>query len=139
MGYRVAVVGATGAVGNEILNILAETDFPADVVVALASAKSTGKEVSYGEDTTLKVQDLAKFDFDGIDLVLSSPGAAVSAMYAPKAAAAGAVVIDNTSLFSHGPGRAAGGAGGQRRRPARHPPAASSPTRTARRSRWWWR
>jgi aspartate-semialdehyde dehydrogenase len=99
MGYRVAVVGATGAVGNEILNILAETGFPADEVVALASARSVGKEVSYGEERTLKVQDLARFDFDGIDIVLSSPGAAVSAVHSPRAAAAGAVVIDNTSHF----------------------------------------
>jgi aspartate-semialdehyde dehydrogenase len=99
MGYRVAVVGATGAVGNEILNILSETEFPVDDVVALASARSVGKEVSFGEDQTLKVEDLAKFDFDGIDLVLSSPGASVSSVYSPRAAAAGAVVIDNTSHF----------------------------------------
>jgi aspartate-semialdehyde dehydrogenase len=99
MGYRVAVVGATGAVGNEILNILAETSFPADEVVALASARSVGKQVSYGEDATLKVRDLATFDFDGVDIVLSSPGAAVSAVYSPRAAAAGAVVIDNSSHF----------------------------------------
>jgi aspartate-semialdehyde dehydrogenase len=99
MGYRVAVVGATGAVGNEILSILAETEFPADEVVALASARSAGKEVSFGDEKTLKVKDLATFDFDGIDLVLSSPGAAVSQIYSPRAAAAGAVVIDNTSFF----------------------------------------
>ncbi|HMR29581.1 MAG TPA: aspartate-semialdehyde dehydrogenase [Geminicoccaceae bacterium] len=99
MGYRVAVVGATGAVGNEILSIMAETEFPADEVVALASARSAGKEVSFGEDTTLKVKDLATFDFEGTDIVLSSPGASVSQVYSPKAAAAGAVVIDNTSHF----------------------------------------
>ncbi len=99
MGYRVAVVGATGAVGNEILNLLAESDLPVDEVVALASARSVGKEVSYGEDARLRVQDLARFDFTGIDLVLSSPGAAVSAVHTPRAAAAGAVVIDNTSHF----------------------------------------
>ena len=99
MGYKVAVAGATGAVGSEILNILAEQDFPADEVAALASAKSVGKEVSYGEDATLKVQDLAAFDFEGFDLALFSPGAAVSAVHAPRAAAAGCVVIDNTSHF----------------------------------------
>ena len=99
MGYRVAVVGATGAVGNEMLNLLAESDLPVDEVVALASARSVGKEVSYGETATLRVQDLARFDFSGIDLVLSSPGAAVSAVHTPRAAAAGAVVIDNTSHF----------------------------------------
>ncbi|MFO1069852.1 MAG: aspartate-semialdehyde dehydrogenase [Geminicoccaceae bacterium] len=99
MGYRVAVVGATGAVGNEMMSILAESEFPTDEVVALASARSVGKEVSFGEDKTVKVQDLATFDFEGIDLVLSSPGASVSAIYTPKAAASGAVVIDNTSYF----------------------------------------
>jgi aspartate-semialdehyde dehydrogenase len=99
MGYRVAVVGATGAVGNEILNILAESDFPTSEVVALASARSVGKQVSFGDDERLDVRDLAKFDFEGIDLVLSSPGASVSSVYSPKAAAAGAVVIDNTSYF----------------------------------------
>jgi aspartate-semialdehyde dehydrogenase len=99
MGYRVAVVGATGAVGNEILGILAETEFPADEVIALASSRSIGREVSYGESRTLKVRDLAAFDFEGVDIVLSSPGASVSATYSPRAAAAGAVVIDNTSYF----------------------------------------
>ncbi len=103
MGYRVAVVGATGAVGNEILNILAETEFPADEVVALASARSAGKEVSLGDEKTLKVKDLATFDFEGTDIVLSSPGAAISQAYSPRAAAAGAVVIDNTSFFRMDP------------------------------------
>jgi aspartate-semialdehyde dehydrogenase len=103
MGYKVAVAGATGAVGNEILNILAELEFPADEVVALASSKSVGKEVSFGEETTLKVKDLATFDFEGFDLALFSPGAAVSAVHAPRAAAAGCVVIDNTSHFRMDP------------------------------------
>jgi aspartate-semialdehyde dehydrogenase len=103
MGYKVAVAGATGAVGNEILNILAELEFPADEVVALASSKSVGKEVSFGEETTLKVKDLATFDFEGFDLALFSPGAAVSAIHAPRAAAAGCVVIDNTSHFRMDP------------------------------------
>ena len=99
MGYRVAVVGATGNVGNEMLQILAERKFPVDEVAALASERSTGKRVSFGEDRTLEVQDLATFDFRGWDIGLFSPGAKISAQFAPKAAAAGCVVIDNTSQF----------------------------------------
>ncbi len=99
MGYKVAIVGATGNVGREIMHILAEREFPADEVVALASARSVGREVSFGEDDVLKVQDLDKFDFTGIDIVLSSPGADVSKVSSPRAAKAGAVVIDNTSYF----------------------------------------
>ena len=103
MSYRVAVVGATGAVGREILTTLAEREFPARDVVALASERSAGVSVSFGEDDELKVQDLAGFDFRGTDIVLSSPGAKVSAEHAPRAAAAGAVVIDNTSHFRMDP------------------------------------
>jgi aspartate-semialdehyde dehydrogenase len=103
MGYKVAVAGATGNVGREILGILAERAFPADQVAALASARSVGQEVSFGEDDVLTVQDLATFDFSGWDIVLSSPGAKVSAQFAPRAAAAGAVVIDNTSYFRMDP------------------------------------
>jgi aspartate-semialdehyde dehydrogenase len=103
MGYRVAVVGATGNVGREMLQILAERNFPADDVVALASARSAGKQTSFGENSVLKVQDLAKFDFKGIDIVLSSPGAKVSAEHSPRAAKAGAVVIDNTSYWRMDP------------------------------------
>ena len=99
MGYKVAVVGATGNVGREILQTLAEREFPADEVVALASSRSFGKEVSYGEDHVLKVHDLAAYDFHGVDIVLSSPGAKVSAIHSPRAAKAGAIVIDNTSQF----------------------------------------
>ena len=99
MGYKVAVVGATGAVGGEILNILAEREFPADEVVALASKGSEGREVSYGDARVLKVRSLERFDFEGTDLALFSPGAAVSKIHAPRAAAAGCVVIDNTSQF----------------------------------------
>jgi len=99
MGYKVAVIGATGNVGREMLQTLADRQFPADDVVALASERSAGSEVSFGEDKVLKVYDLAKFDFKGIDIVLSSPGAKVSAVHSPRAAAAGAVVIDNTSYF----------------------------------------
>jgi aspartate-semialdehyde dehydrogenase len=103
MGYKVAVVGATGAVGGEILNILAERDFPADEVVALASKGSAGKEVSFGDKDVLTVQALENYEFEGTDLGLFSPGAAVSKIYAPRAAAAGCVVIDNTSQFRMDP------------------------------------
>lgn len=102
MGYKVAVVGASGNVGREMLATLTERNFPVDDVVALASARSAGREVSFGDDT-LKIQDLAKYDFKGTDIVLSSPGAKVSAEFAPRAAAAGAVVIDNTSHFRMDP------------------------------------
>src|SRR5262249_49869683 len=99
MGYSVAVVGGTGNVGREMLSILAERKFPIDSLVALASERSVGKEVSFGEDDVVKIQNLATFSFKGIDIVLSSPGAKVSAVFAPKAAAAGAIIIDNTSQF----------------------------------------
>ena len=98
------MVGATGNVGREILTTLAERDFPADEVVALASERSVGAEVSFGEVDVLTVRNLAEFDFAGTDIVMSSPGARVSAIYSPKAAAAGAVVIDNTSHFRMEPG-----------------------------------
>ncbi len=103
MGYRVAVVGATGAVGREMLKTLAERRFPVDEVAAVASGRSTGSEVSFGEKTVLKVQNLDKFDFRGWDIGLFSPGASVSAIHAPRAAAAGCVVIDNTSQFRMDP------------------------------------
>ena len=103
MGYKVAVVGATGAVGREILTTLAEREFPVDDVVALASERSVGARVSFGEDEELQVQDLARFDFKGSEIVLSSPGAKVSAEHTPRAAKAGAVVIDNTSHFRMDP------------------------------------
>jgi aspartate-semialdehyde dehydrogenase len=103
MGFKVAVVGATGNVGREILSTLAERDFPVDEVVALASSRSLGAEVSFGEDDILKVQNLDTFDFRGVDIVLSSPGAKISAQFAPRAAKAGAVVIDNTSQFRMDP------------------------------------
>ncbi|HEV2300284.1 MAG TPA: aspartate-semialdehyde dehydrogenase, partial [Stellaceae bacterium] len=73
MGFKVAVVGATGNVGREMLSTLAERRFPADEVVALASSRSIGKEVSFGDDDILRVQDLDTFDFRGVDIVLSSP------------------------------------------------------------------
>ena len=99
MGYKVAVAGATGAVGHEILQCLAERAFPVDEVEALASERSVGREVSFGEDDELRVRDLAGFDFSGFDIALFSPGAKVSAVHAPRAAKAGCVVIDNTSRF----------------------------------------
>lgn len=102
MGYKVAVVGATGNVGREMLATLKDRHFPVSEVVALASARSAGTDVSFG-DQDLKVQDLAKYDFKGTDIVLSSPGAKVSAEFAPRAGAAGAVVIDNTSHFRMDP------------------------------------
>jgi len=98
MGYRVAVVGATGNVGREMLNILAERKFPCDEVVALASRQSVGKEAMLG-DTTLAVKALDDFDFKGIDIALFSAGSAVAKEAAPRAAKAGAVVIDNSSCF----------------------------------------
>jgi aspartate-semialdehyde dehydrogenase len=103
MGFKVAVVGATGNVGREILTTLAERDFPADEIVALASSRSIGAEVSWGENDILKVRALDTFDFRGTDIVLSSPGSKISAGFAPRAARAGAVVIDNTSQFRMDP------------------------------------
>ena len=99
VGYRVAVVGATGAVGREILKTLAERNFPVAEVVALASPRSAGQEISFGEKQVLKVNNLETFDFKGWDIALFSPSAAVSAIHAPRAAAAGCLVIDNTSHF----------------------------------------
>ncbi len=102
MGYKVAVVGASGNVGREMLHILEERQFPVSDVAALASHRSAGGQVSFGNQD-LTIQDLAKFDFKGVDIVLSSPGAKVSAEFAPIAARAGAVVIDNTSHFRMDP------------------------------------
>ena len=103
MGYRVAVVGATGAVGREMLKTLHERNFPATEVIALASGRSTGTEISYGEKTVLTVRNLETFDFTGTDIGLFSPGASVSAIHAPRAAAQGCIVIDNTSQFRMDP------------------------------------
>src|ERR1043166_7500801 len=103
MGFKVAVVGATGNVGREMLSVLAERGIPAADVTAVASERSAGGEVSYGEDHVLKVEDLDRYDFRGIDLALFSPGAKVSAVHAPRAAKAGCIVIDNTSHFRMDP------------------------------------
>ncbi|MBN1379638.1 MAG: aspartate-semialdehyde dehydrogenase [Gammaproteobacteria bacterium] len=97
---NVAVVGATGAVGETMLSILAERKFPAEKIFAVASGRSAGKRVAYGKQM-LTVQDLAEFDFSQTQIGLFSPGASVSAEYAPKAAAAGCIVIDNTSQFRY--------------------------------------
>ena len=102
MGYRIAVVGATGNVGHEMLNILAERAFPVDEIVALASRKSLGTEVSFG-DKTLKTKDLDSFDFTGWDIALFAVGSEATKLYAPKAAASGCVVIDNSSLYRYDP------------------------------------
>ena len=102
MGYKVAVIGATGNVGREMLNILAEREFPADEVFAIASRKSMGVEVSYG-DARLKCRNLETFDFRGIDFALMSAGSAVSKEWAPKIGAAGCVVIDNSSCWRYDP------------------------------------
>ena len=99
MGYKIAVVGATGNVGREMLAILAERGFPVSEVVALASERSVGRQVSFGEDDVLDIGDLAGFDFKGTDIALFSAGAKVAEAFAPKAAAAGCVVVDNSSRF----------------------------------------
>src|ERR1700687_3726691 len=100
MGYNVAVVGATGNVGRQMLEILDERSFPADEVIALASRRSQGTEVSYG-DRILKVKALEHFDFSAIDICLMSAGSAVSKEWSPRIAAAGAVVIDNSSCWRY--------------------------------------
>ena len=104
MGYRVVVAGATGNVGREMLNILAEREFPADEVAVLASARSQGLEIDFGETgKTLKVQNIEHFDWTGWDIALFAIGSDATAIYAPKAAAAGCVVIDNSSLYRMDP------------------------------------
>ena len=102
MGYKVAVIGATGNVGREMLNILAEREFPADEVFAIASRRSMGLEVSFG-DGRLKCQDLEQFDFRGVDFALMSAGSAVAKEWAPKIGAQGCVVIDNSSCWRMDP------------------------------------
>jgi len=102
MGYRVVVAGATGNVGREMLNILAERQFPVDELAVLASRRSLGTEVSFG-DRTLKTKDLDTFDFTGWDMALFAIGSDATKTYAPKAAKAGCVVIDNSSLYRYDP------------------------------------
>lgn len=102
MGYRIVVAGATGNVGREMLNILDERGFPVDEIAVLASRKSLGTEVSFG-DKTLKTQDLATFDFTGWDIALFAVGSGPTREFAPKAAKQGCVVIDNSSLYRYDP------------------------------------
>jgi aspartate-semialdehyde dehydrogenase len=102
MSYKVAVIGATGNVGREMLNILAEREFPAEEVFAVASRRSMGVEVSFG-DRRLKCQDLEQFDFRGVDFALMSAGSAVSKEWAPRIGATGCVVIDNSSFWRYDP------------------------------------
>ncbi|CDO38189.1 MULTISPECIES: aspartate-semialdehyde dehydrogenase [Novosphingobium] len=100
MGYRVAVVGATGNVGREMLNILAEREFPCDEIAAVASPRSTGMEIEFGETgKKLKVKNIEHFDFTGWDIALFAAGSGPTKIYAPKAASQGCVVIDNSSLY----------------------------------------
>ncbi|MFA9443692.1 MAG: aspartate-semialdehyde dehydrogenase [Hyphomicrobium sp.] len=100
MGYKIAVVGATGNVGREMLNVLAEREFPADEVYAIASRRSLGAEVSYG-DRTLKCQDLEQFDFSKADFCLMSAGSTVSKEWSPRITAKGCIVIDNSSAWRY--------------------------------------
>lgn len=99
MSYKIAILGATGNVGREMMNVLSERNFPIAEMHAIASKRSAGREISFGDDHVLKVQDIEKFNFKDVDIVLASAGSAVSKEYVPKAAKAGAVVIDNASLF----------------------------------------
>ena len=104
MGYRVVVVGATGNVGREMLNILAEREFPLDDIVAVASPRSTGDIIDFGDSgRELKVRNLEHFDFEGWDIALFAAGSGPTKIYAPKAAAAGCTVIDNSSLYRMDP------------------------------------
>src|SRR5690242_18076504 len=128
MGFKVAVVGATGNVGREMLNILDEREFPADEVVAIASRKSQGTEVSFG-DATLKVKALEHYDFSDVDICLMSAGGSVSKEWSPRIAAQGAIVIDNSPSWPSNracrpsvPGSTPGpGAGFRRRNSTRNP------------------
>src|SRR5205085_8817195 len=104
MGYRVVVVGATGNVGREMLNILAEREFPADEIAAVASPRSTGDIIDYGDSgQELRVRNIEHFDFAGWDIALFAAGSEVSKVYVPKAAEAGCTVIDNSSLYRMDP------------------------------------
>ena len=100
MGYKIVVVGATGNVGREMLNILAEREFPIAEIAAVASSRSVGDKVEFGETgRELKVQNIEHFDFTGWDIALFACGSGPTKIHAPRAAAAGCVVIDNSSLY----------------------------------------
>ena len=114
MGYKVVVVGATGNVGREMLTILAEREFPIDEIAAVASPRSHGTEIEFGETgKMLKCRNIEHFDFTGWDIALFAAGSGPTAEYAPKAAAAGCVVIDNSSLYRMDPDVPAGGSGSE--------------------------
>ena len=100
MGYRVAIVGATGNVGREVLNILAERNFPVSEVIPLASSRSIGRELSFG-DKTVKCRDLETFDFTGVDFAIMSAGSAIARDWGPKIGATGTIVIDNSSYWRY--------------------------------------
>ena len=99
MDYNIAIVGATGAVGREMMEILSYRKFPCKKIYALASKSSLGKEVSFGEDKVLKIEALEDFDFSKVDIALFSAGSNVSKKYAPIASKKNCVVIDNSSFF----------------------------------------
>jgi aspartate-semialdehyde dehydrogenase len=104
MGYRIVVAGATGNVGREVVNILAERDFPADEIAVLASSRSQGEMIDYGDtDRKLKVQNIEHFDPTGWDMAIFAIGSEATKVYAPKFAAAGCIVIDNSSLYRMDP------------------------------------
>jgi aspartate-semialdehyde dehydrogenase len=104
MAYKIAVIGATGNVGREMLNILAEREFPCDEIAAVASSASTGSDIEFGESgRMLKVKNLEHFDFTGWDIALFAVGSGPTKTYAPKAASQGCVVIDNSSLYRMDP------------------------------------
>ena len=104
MGYRVAIVGATGNVGREMMQVLAEREFPCDEVAAVASSRSTGSEVEFGDTgKMLKCKNIEHFDWAGWDIALFAAGSGPAKEYAPKAAAAGCIVIDNSSLYRMDP------------------------------------
>ena len=102
MSFKIAIAGATGNVGREMLNILEERNFPASEIIALASSRSVGREVAYG-DKMLKVQNLENYDFSDTDICLMSAGGDISKKMSPKIGAKGCVVIDNTSCFRRDP------------------------------------
>lgn len=136
--YDVAVVSATGAVSETMISILEERNFPVGKVYALASERSAGKRIPF-KGESLVVEDLATFDFSKVQIGLFSPGASVSAEYAPKAAAAGCVVIDNTSQFRYDDDIPLVVPEVNPEKVADYKTAASSPTRIARRYKCWWR
>ena len=141
MGYRVVVVGATGNVGREMLNILAEREFPVDEVAAVASPRSTGDIIDFGDSgKELKVRNIEHFDFAGWDIALFAAGSDVSRVHAPERRR-GRLHGDRQQLaLPDGPGRAADRARGESRGDRRLSRArTSSPTPIARPRRWWWR